>query len=85
MMQLPERTLTDYEQTILTSVCDKVELDFDFLDDDKFRNLSVPEQYMYLGLTRGMNTVFELFTIADGAETKIIDFLNNIEQKRRDA
>lgn len=76
MIQLPERELTDYEQTILNSVCDRAELDFDFLDNDKFRNLSVPEQYMYLGLVRGMNTILEISTQDDNSESKIIDFLN---------
>lgn len=62
MIQLPERRYNDYETKVLSNVVKKVEADFDFFNDETFRQLSVQEQYLYFGLIRGMNTILEICT-----------------------
>ena len=78
-IQVFERKHTEYEKQIIDSISNKIIEEFNFEDDEKFRNLSVQQQYYYLGLIRGMNTVLDIFTQDDFSEVNnaLIKFLNS--------
>lgn len=78
MLQLQERNYTDMETDIINSIINKIIDGFDFNDEESFRNLSVQEQYCYLGMIFGMNNILEILGEYEDDE-KLMKFIDSLE------
>lgn len=78
MLQLQERNYTSVESDIINSIINKIIDGFDFNDEESFRNLSVQEQYCYLGMIFGMNNILEILGEYEDDE-KLMKFIDSLE------